>query len=238
MCQVVSEMPKVQGDEDWQMGKQKWIGKQTGGCEETAPQCFPVAMNLPSWTMGSLLLGRLPGDRLPGPRTLLIELSLNNQLSLPWGQERKGIIFKPFREVEEDINILSCYCEELEGYKIGEVSILIQSECSFPAINGLKAASLTVPTTTSQITLVTTSKKDTWPLSSRKESFSDFKNRNDFGNFWERVRTHIYKNVNDKFVLKFLFFWKTLSTMLLANQINSSNLMCSSSLPEFSFFNL
>lgn len=34
--------------------------------------------------------------------------------------------------------------------------------------------------------------------------------------------THIYINVNDNFGSKFFFFWETLSTMLLANQINLS----------------
>lgn len=51
------------------------------------------------------------------------------------------------------------------------------------------------------------------------------KRKSDFGNFWRRIWTHIYINVNDNFVSKFLYFWETLSTMLLANLINSSSLM-------------
>lgn len=70
---------------------------------------------------------------------------------------------------------------------------------------------------------VPTSKKDTRHLfCSMKESFSDFKKRNDFGDFWRRIWTHVYINVNDNFGSKFFFFWETLSTMLLANQINLS----------------
>ena len=43
--------------------------------------------------------------------------SLKNSLPLPWEQEGKGLICKPFREVRENINIPSCFTKNRKNIK-------------------------------------------------------------------------------------------------------------------------
>lgn len=122
----------------------KYTNKMMWG-KYTAPQCFPVALIPPSQAVGSLLPGWLPGDQRPVPRVLgssgtmspVLTFSLSEKLAFSsFRAGRRGLNLQTLQEIRENNNVLSCYCKESEEYKVGEVSILIQPEGSFPARNG------------------------------------------------------------------------------------------------------
>ena len=106
MCQILSQMQKIQTKKQ----ADKLIITQTRWCEENCPSVLPCGHEPAFWGRG--VPPSWPASQDPGLFQYMLPhptFSPKNSLPLPWEQEGKGLICKPFREVRENTHIPSCF---------------------------------------------------------------------------------------------------------------------------------